>query len=65
MLKNLIVTVGAAITVLSSAITGYRVHRWVLRHAPGLARLVPRDGGVLLGLMLGFVTVALWLMRPG
>jgi hypothetical protein len=61
-LKSLIVLCGAALTIASTVIAGYRVHRWALQHAPGLASLIPRDGGVLIGLLVGIGTVALWVV---
>lgn len=60
--KSLIILAGAAITVASTTISGLRIHNAVLLHAPRLATLIPRDGGVVAGLLVGVISVALWLL---
>lgn len=64
LLKALIVLTGAAITVASSMVAGLRIHKAVLRHMPWVARLIPRDGGVILGFLLGAAMVTLWFVSP-
>ncbi len=52
---------GAALTVGSSTVAGLRIHKAVVRHAPRLAAFVPRDAGVIGGLLAGAAIVGLWL----
>lgn len=65
MLQALVVGLGALLVVGSAAIKGYLIHRAVLRHAPALGRVVPRDGGVYAGLVVGITVVALWVVSSG
>lgn len=60
MLKSLLALAGAAIVIASAMISGYRLHCMVERCAPGLSRIVPRDGGVIAGIVVGACAVALW-----
>ena len=59
-MKTLLMALGAAIAVTSPMIAGRRVLRALLRHAPHLGRLVPREGCILTGLILGLAAVTLW-----
>lgn len=61
-LHAIVVVLGAALTIGSAGITGYRCHRWLLQRAPSLGSLLPRDAGALLGLSAGAITVTLWFL---
>lgn len=60
MLKSIVVAIGAVVIVSAHAITGYRLHRWMLDNAPGLAALIPRDGGAILGIAAGLLAIWWW-----
>lgn len=60
MLKSLVVITGAAITLAEAGVIGLLVHRWLLDHAPGVAAVMPRDTGAVLGLLVGAGIVAGW-----
>lgn len=59
----LIVLAGGVLTVGSTAVAGFRIHRWLLRHAPQAGRLLPRDAAVAAGILIGVITVALWFVQ--
>jgi len=62
MLDAVIATIGAAIVLVSGAITGLKLHRAIERYAPAIAAMVPSDVLVLAGFAMGAVVVAQWLL---
>lgn len=64
MLAALVTLAGAAIVIAATTILGFRLHSLLLQRAPGLAALIPRDGGAIAGLVLGLATVAGWFDVP-
>lgn len=62
-MNTLVPIAGAAIVIAEAGITGWLIHKWLLDRAPGVAVWVPRDGGAVLGLLVGAATVATWLPR--
>ena len=63
MLKEIVVVAGAALVMAEAGILGWIVHRWLVDHAPGMAAWIPRDGGAVLGLIVGAGIVASWAVR--
>jgi hypothetical protein len=61
LLKWAVGAIGAGIVIGHTMIAGLKLHNLILKHAPGLASLIPRDGLVLLGLVAGAAIVGLWL----
>lgn len=60
LLEFLVVVTGAGIVITAMMVKGYLLHRWLLKHAPGLAAWIPRDGGAGLGLLVGAALVLRW-----
>lgn len=60
LLKALVVAIGAAIVIGGCMVKGYVLHQWALRYAPGIAAWIPRDGGAIVGALLGVSLVTLW-----
>lgn len=60
MLQILVVGIGAALVIAKLGIMGWLAHGALLKHAPGIAAWIPRDGGAALGLAAGAGIVALW-----
>lgn len=60
MLGFIVVVTGAALVMAKLAIIGWLAHVALLKHAPGLAAWIPRDGGALLGWLFGAGIVAHW-----
>jgi hypothetical protein len=59
--KAIVVVVGACLHMASTMVMGYRVHRFLLKHTPGLGVLIPRDGGAVLGAAVGAYLLWRWL----
>lgn len=60
LLQFLVVVAGAALVIGGLMVKGYLLHRWLIKRAPGLAAWIPRDGGALVGLLIGAVLVLRW-----
>ncbi len=59
---SIVGTIGAALVVGSATISGYRLHLWLIAHAPNLAMRIPRDSGAIGGFLFGCAAVARWLV---
>jgi hypothetical protein len=59
-LEVLVIVAGAGVVIGGLMVKGYLLHRWLLKHAPGLAAWIPRDGGALAGLAIGVALVFGW-----
>lgn len=58
MLTFLIGFAGAVAVLVSSMIHGYQAQSWMRRRAPALYAYLPRDPGVIIGILLA--GIAIW-----
>lgn len=58
MTENAVRLLAALLVAGSSAISGYRVHLWLIMRAPRLAAWIPRGGGVWAGLVVGLIAAS-------